>query len=103
MLRRIASAAVAGAALLAAFGCGGGGNDASVSAGTRDRTVTPAADSSAAIGAVVGADGLRTVTYRGVQFDVPGRLAGVRPRAPTRRRACASTCTRCTWVTPAPT
>ncbi len=71
MLRRIASAAVAGAALLAAFGCGGGGNDAGVSSGTpRDRTVAPAADSSAA--APVGANGLRTVTYRGVQFDVPG-------------------------------
>ena len=68
MLRRIASAAVVGAALLAAFGCGGGGNDASVGTGTRERAVAPAADASS----TVGANGLRTVTYRGVQFDVPG-------------------------------
>jgi hypothetical protein len=69
VLRRIASAAVVGAALLAAFGCGGGGNDAGVSAGTsRDRTIAPAQESSSA----VGTNGLRTVTYRGVQFDVPG-------------------------------
>ncbi len=73
MLRRIASAAVAGAALLAAFGCGGVGNDAGVSAGTRDRTIAPAADPSAVdSSSTVGANGLRTVTYAGVQFDVPG-------------------------------
>ena len=71
MLRRILSVAVAGAALLAAFGCGGGGNDASVSAGTsRDHTVAPAAASSES-SSTVGANGLRTVTYRDVQFDVP--------------------------------
>ena len=70
MLRRIASAAVAGAALLAAFGCGGGGSDTSVGTGTRDTAVTPAADASA--DSTVGANGLRTVTYHGVQFDVPG-------------------------------
>jgi hypothetical protein len=70
VLRRIISGAVAGAALLAAFGCGGGGNDAGVSAGARDRTVTPAANSSA--GPPAAANGLRTVSYRGVQFDVPG-------------------------------
>ncbi len=73
MLRRIMSVAVAGAALLAAFGCGGGGNDASVSSGTsRDRTVAPAAASSTESSSTVGANGLRTVTYRDVQFDVPG-------------------------------
>jgi hypothetical protein len=67
------SVAVAGAAVLAAFGCGGGGNDASVSAGTsRDRTVAPASSSSSDSSSTVGANGLRTVTYRDVQFDVPG-------------------------------
>jgi len=71
VLRRIASAAVAGAALLAAFGCGGGGNDAGVSSGTaRDRVITPAAGATAQL--PVSASGLRTVTYRGLQFDVPG-------------------------------
>jgi hypothetical protein len=82
VLRRIASAAVAGAALLAAFGCGSSGNDASVDSGTsRERTVSPAADPGASNSAsntasngssTVSADGTRTVTYRGVQFDVPG-------------------------------
>lgn len=71
VLRRIAGAAVAGTALLLAVGCGGGGNDARVSSGTpRDRTVTPAADAGAS--SSVGANGLRTVSYHGVQFDVPG-------------------------------
>lgn len=71
MLRRITSAAVVGAALLAAFGCGGSGNDAGVSSGTaRDRVITPAADVSSR--SPVSASGLRTVTYRGVQFVVPG-------------------------------
>jgi hypothetical protein len=70
VLRRIASAAVVGAALLAAFGCGGGGNDASVRAGTHDRVV-PAADAPADPTATVAATGLQTVTYQGVQFDVP--------------------------------
>jgi hypothetical protein len=66
VLRRIVSVAVAGAALLAAFGCGGGGNDASVSAGTpRKHEVVPAAEGDTT------ASGLRTVTYQGVQFDVP--------------------------------
>jgi hypothetical protein len=73
VLQRIMSVAVAGAALLAAFGCGGGGNDASVSAGvSRDRTVAHAAASSSESSSAVGANGLRTVTYRDVQFDVPG-------------------------------
>jgi hypothetical protein len=70
VLRRIASAAVAGAALLAAFGCGGGGTDTSVGTGSRDAAVAPAAD--AAADSTVGANGMRTVTYHGVQFDVPG-------------------------------
>lgn len=68
MLRRIVSAAIAGAALLAAFGCGGGGNDASVSAGRREPAITPAAG---AASTTVSGSGLRTVTYQGVQFDVP--------------------------------
>jgi hypothetical protein len=72
VLRRIASAAVAGAALLAAFGCGGGGNDASVGTGTRERAIAPAADPSSSVdSSTVAPNGLRTVTYRGVQFDVP--------------------------------
>ncbi len=66
MLRRIASVTIAGAALLAAFGCGGGGNDASVGTGARDRTIAPAAAPE------TSASGLRTISYRGVQFDVPG-------------------------------
>jgi hypothetical protein len=68
VLRKIASAAIAGAALLSAFGCGGGGNDASVRSDTRDSTVAAAADPGTSS---VGANGLRTVTYHGVQFDVP--------------------------------
>jgi hypothetical protein len=77
VLRRIASAAVVGAALLAAFGCGSSGNDASVDSGTsRERIVSPAADpdapnASSSASSTVSANGLRTVTYRGVQFDVP--------------------------------
>jgi len=70
VLRRIASAAVAGAALLAAFGCGSGGNDASVSARTaRHQSIAPAAEGD--VSSTVNAAGLRTVTYQGVQFDVP--------------------------------
>lgn len=70
MLRRIASAAVAGAALLAAFGCGGGGGDASIRSGTRDGAVAPAASSVDSTSTTV-AGGVQTVSYRGVQFDVP--------------------------------
>lgn len=66
MLRRIVSVAIAGAALLAAFGCGGGGNDASVSTG-RERAVAPRD----AVSSSIAPSGLRTVTYHGVQFDVP--------------------------------
>ena len=69
MLRRIASAAIAGAALLAAFGCAGGGNDTNVSAATADKQIAPAAEGDAS--SAVDASGLRTVTYQGVQFDVP--------------------------------
>jgi hypothetical protein len=66
VVRRIVSLAVAGAALLAAFGCGGGGSDTSVSAGTpRKQAIVPAAEGD------VSASGLRTVTYQGVEFDVP--------------------------------
>jgi hypothetical protein len=65
VVRRFVGVAVAGAALLAAFGCGGGGNDASVGSGAvRHKVVAPAADGDSS-------SGLQTVTYRGVQFDVP--------------------------------
>ena len=66
---------------------------------THGRAAAAEGDASSA----VDASGLRTVTYQGVQFDVPGRLAGVRPRRRPVRRACASTCTRSTSVTRAPT
>jgi hypothetical protein len=69
VLRKIAGVAIAGAALLTAFGCGGGGNDASVRSDTPDSRVTPAAEPGAS--AAETANGLRTVTYHGVQFDVP--------------------------------
>jgi hypothetical protein len=62
--RRIFSAAIAAAALLIAYGCGGSGSD-SVRSGTHGASAVHAADS------VVGANGLRTVSYHGVEFDVP--------------------------------
>jgi hypothetical protein len=66
--RKIFSAVILGAALLAAAGCGGSGNDASVGTDThRAKTVTPAQDASA--------PGLQTVTFQGVQFDVPADWA----------------------------
>lgn len=94
MLRRIASAVVAGVALLAVFGCGAAGNDASIDSGSaRQRAVMPAADPTTdATATTAGSsttstptsmtaapapttasapNGLRTVTYQGVQFDVP--------------------------------
>jgi hypothetical protein len=61
----LVGAAVAGVALLAAFGCGGGGNDASVKSGVHEKQVAAAAPTNQA------ATGLQTVTYQGVQFDVP--------------------------------
>jgi hypothetical protein len=66
VLRRIVSAAVAAVALLAAFGCGGSGNDVSVGTGTKDphRQVQPADDAATAAG-------LKTVKYQGIAFDVP--------------------------------
>jgi len=66
VLRRFVSAAVVATALLAACGCGGSGGETSVGTGTgRDQTVVPAADDT------TNATGLQTVTYQGVQFDVP--------------------------------
>jgi hypothetical protein len=63
----LVGAAVAGVALLAAFGCGGGGNDASVKSGAvHDKQVAAAAGPTNQ-----AATGLQTVTYQGVQFDVP--------------------------------
>jgi hypothetical protein len=61
----LVGAAVAGVVLLAAFGCGGGGNDASVKSGVHEKQVAAAAPTNQA------APGLQTVTYQGVQFDVP--------------------------------
>lgn len=57
MKRRIVSVAVVAVALLAAYGCGGAGSDTSVRSGA----TLHAADAS----------GIRTVSYHGVQFDVP--------------------------------
>jgi hypothetical protein len=56
--------AVAGAALLAAFGCGGGG-DTGVSSGPSRSHVSAAAGTDDTTSAT------KTVTYDGVQFDVP--------------------------------
>jgi hypothetical protein len=66
----LVGAAIAGAALLAAFGCGGGGNEAGVRSGAvHEKAVAPAAQPDPAT------PGLQTVTYRGVQFDVPSDWA----------------------------
>jgi hypothetical protein len=66
--RKIFSAVILAAALLAAAGCGGSGDDASVGTGTRrDKTVTPAQNADA--------PGLQSVSYQGVQFDVPAGWA----------------------------
>jgi hypothetical protein len=54
-------------ALLAAAGCGGSGNDANVDTNTPRGNVKPAANADA--------PGLQTVTYQGVQFDVPAGWA----------------------------
>jgi hypothetical protein len=59
------SVAIVAAALLAAYGCGSGANDASVKSGVGRAHVAPAANDN------VSASGLRTVTYHGVEFDVP--------------------------------
>jgi hypothetical protein len=64
--RRIISLAVSVAALLVAYGCGSGSSDTSVRTGTQGAgTSVRAADGA------VDAAGLRTVSYRGVEFDVP--------------------------------
>jgi hypothetical protein len=65
--RRIISVAVVAVALLAAFGCGSGTSDTSVrsdsgGAGPRVNVADGAVD----------ANGLRTVAYQGVEFQVPG-------------------------------
>jgi hypothetical protein len=66
VVRRIASAAVVAVALLAAYGCGASGSDTSVGTDLhRDRAVQPAAADDTTAG------GLKTVTYQGVEFDVP--------------------------------
>jgi hypothetical protein len=59
------SVAIVATALLAAYGCGSGANDASVKSGAGRAHVAPAANDN------VSASGVRTVTYHGVQFDVP--------------------------------
>ena len=69
MSRKIISTAVAAVALLAAFGCGSGTSDTSVGSGTAGGG--QGARVNVADGAVDAA-GLRTVTYQGVAFQVPG-------------------------------
>jgi hypothetical protein len=69
VVRRIVSAAVVTVALAAAYGCGTSGSDTSVDAGLhRNRTLQPA---DAASSVTPNANGQKTVTYHGVQFDVP--------------------------------
>jgi hypothetical protein len=65
LLRRIASVAIASAAVLAAYGCGANGNDTSVRSGRNDAVSVRPADSPIAGAAA------HTVEYRGVEFDVP--------------------------------
>jgi hypothetical protein len=66
--RKIFSVVILAAALLAAAGCGGSGDDASVGAdANRDKSVTPAANADA--------PGLQTVAFQGVEFDVPAGWA----------------------------
>jgi hypothetical protein len=65
--RRFLSAAVAATALLAAFGCGSGASDTSVKSGTDGA----GGRVSVADGAVDAA-GMRTVSYQGLEFQVPG-------------------------------
>jgi hypothetical protein len=63
--RRIIGAAVAAVAVLAAYGCGGGNSgDTSVRSGTHGATVHAADGAS-------DATGLQTVSYSGVEFEVP--------------------------------
>ena len=78
VLRRIASAAIAGAALLAAFGCAGGGNDTNVSAGTADKhQIAPAAEGDASSRRRVGTPDRH---LPGCAVRRARRLAGARPR-----------------------
>jgi hypothetical protein len=68
--RRILGVAVMAVVLVAAYGCGSSGSDAtSIRSGPR-RATLHAADAAPAPDTVAAA-GVRTVTYRGVQFDVP--------------------------------
>lgn len=67
MGRRIFSVVTVAAALLAVAGCGGSGNDASVGSDSRKQSVNPAANADA--------PGLQTVSYQGVEFDVPAGWA----------------------------
>jgi hypothetical protein len=66
LTRRILSVAVVAVALLAAYGCGANGTDTSVRSGT-----TSHEGSVHAADGAVDASGLRTISYHGVQFDVP--------------------------------
>jgi hypothetical protein len=65
LFRRIFSVAIVAAALLIAYGCGANSSDSSVRSGTHGASAVHAADS------VVDANGVRTVSYHGVEFDVP--------------------------------
>jgi hypothetical protein len=65
-MRRIAGGAIVVITLLAAFGCGSSGNDASIGTGTKGhRAALVPADATAS------ANGMRAVAYRGVAFEVP--------------------------------
>jgi hypothetical protein len=65
LFRRIFSAAMAAAALLIAYGCGANSSDNSVRSGRHGASAVHAADGT------VDANGVRTVSYHGVAFDVP--------------------------------
>jgi hypothetical protein len=69
-VRRIVSAAVVTVALAAAYGCGSSGSDTSIDAGIRRNVaLQPAADDTGS--SAVNANGLKTVRYQSVEFDVP--------------------------------
>jgi hypothetical protein len=62
--RRVIGLVLTASALLVVAGCGGGGTDTTVRSGRQGVVAAAEGD--------VDAAGLRTVTYQGVAFDVPG-------------------------------